>query len=190
MKDQESVGTEHVIFTLSLTFVLILGTLVYTYFSPRQKSNFLELSVLENGKVTDSRRGLEVGEAINLTLCINNKFGREVQTVVNLIISNQTTVTMPLRHNSLNLFEGVIKNEERLAIPLSLKIEEISMGESYVSIHEISINGERYEIESARSVNGSDFRFIFSLHEYNLNTTSIDDSNQLWNQIWFNLTTT
>ncbi len=190
MKVQESEGTEHVIFTLSLTFVLILGTLCYTYFSPRQKSKFLEFSVLENGKVSDSRRGLEVGEAINLTLCINNKFGKEVQTLVDLTISNQTTVTIPLQYNSLNLFEGVIKNEEQLAIPLSLKIEEIVVRDYYVSIHEISINGERYEMEKVCSVNGSNFRFIFSLYEYTVKTRSFDDPNQLWNQIWFNLTTT
>jgi len=190
LKAKESEGTEHVIFTLSLTFILILGTLCYTYFSPRQKSTFLQFSVLEDGKLADSRRGLKVGEAINLTLCIKNKFGREAQTFIDLSIWNQTTVTMPLQYNGLKLFEGVIKNEEQLVIPLSLKIEEISVVNRYVYIHEISINGERHEMVDIRSVNGSNFRFIFSLYEYNVNMRSFNDQTQLWNQIWFNLAST
>ena len=88
------------------------------------------------------------------------------------------------------MFEGVIQNEEQREIPFTFKIEEIAVEDRYVTISEISINGERYETEDVRSVNGANFRLIFTLYEYNVNTGSFDNLNQLWNQIWFNLTLT
>lgn len=190
MKVQKSEGTEHLIFTLSLTFVFILGTFLYIYYSPRQKAKFLELSVLEDGKVTDSHREFGIDDGINFTLCINNQFGREIQTIIKFLIGNETTETPPLHISSVKVFEGVIQNEEQREIPFTLKIEEIAVEDRYVTISEISINGERYETEDVRSVNGANFRLIVTLYEYNVNTGSFDNLNQLWNQIWFNLTLT
>ena len=91
MRIQGSEGAEHVIFTLSLTFVLILGTLFYTYFSPRQKSKFVEISVLDEGNVSNVFKGIGVGDAVNLTLLINNKFGREIKIIIELRLGNETT---------------------------------------------------------------------------------------------------
>jgi len=189
LKTQGSEEKEHVIFTVSLTFVLILGTLFYTYFSPRQKSKFIEISVLEDGKTADVHKRLEVGDAVTLTLRINNKFGREVHTFIELKLGNETTETL-LLHNGIRVFEGVIQNGERTEIPLTLIIEEAVVEDRYGSISEISINGERYETEDVSSINGTIFRFIFSLYKYNVDTGNFDNPNQLWNQIWFNLTTT
>lgn len=189
MKTRGSEAAEHVIFTLSLTFVLILGTFLYTYFSPRQKSKFVEISVLDDGNVSDVSKGIGVGDAVNLTLLINNKFGREIKTIIELKLGNETTET-PLSHNSITVFEGVIQNEEQREIPLTLRIEDVVVEDRYVSISEISVNGESHRTEDVSSINGTDFRFIFSLFEYNGDVRSFGNTNQLWNQIWFNLTTT
>jgi uncharacterized membrane protein len=189
LKTQRTEGAEHVIFTLSLTFVLILGTLVYTYFSPREKSKFVEISVLDDGNVSNVFKGIGVGEAVNLTLLINNKCGREIKTIIELKLGNETTET-PLLHNSIRFFEGVIQNEEQREIPLTLRIEEVVVEDRYVSISEISVNGESHGTEDVSSINGTNFRFIFSIFEYNGDVGSFGNTNQLWNQIWFNLTTT
>ena len=93
-------------------------------------------------------------------------------------------------HNSIRVFEGVIQNEEQREIPLTLKIEEVVVEDRCVSISEISVNGGSHLTEHVSSINGTNFRFIFSLFEYNRNVGSFGNSNQLWNQIWFNLTTT
>ncbi len=177
------------IFTLSLTFVLILGTLLYTYFSPRQKSKFVEISVLDDESVSDAFKGIGVGDAVNLTLLINNRFGREIKTIIELKLGNETTET-PFLHNSIRVFEGIIQNEEQREIPLTLRIEEVVVEDRYVSISEISVNGETHGTEDVSSINGTNFRFIFSLFEYNGDVGSFGNTNQLWNQIWFNLTTT
>ena len=177
------------IFTLSLTFVLILGTIFYTYFSPRQKSKFVEISVLDDGNASDVFNGVGVKDVFNLTLLINNKFEREVKIIIELKLGNETTET-PLLRNSIRVFEGVIQNEEQREIPLTLRIEEVVVEDRYVSISEISVNGEIYRTEDVSSINGTNFRFIFSLFEYNGNMESFGNTNQLWNQIWFNLTTT
>jgi len=189
LRTQGSEGAEHVIFTLSLTFVLILGTLFYTYFSPRQKSKFVEISILDDGNASNVFKGIGIGDAFNLTLLINNKFGREIKTIIELKLGNETTET-PLLRNSIRVFEGVIQNEEQREIPLTLRIEEVVVEDRYVSISEISVNGESHGTEDVSSIDGTNFRFIFSLFEYNGDIGSFGNTNQLWNQIWFNLTTT
>ena len=172
----------------------------------RESEAFLTMSTLGSDMKVENyfpknNNTISVGEHIVWYVNVHNAMNDPEYVLIKIKLLNSTQV-MPAYGSNQTTLEPTILELPHLVpanatwiAPLNWTIVEAINQNGHVNIKRMTINGEETAILDSRSVNGQDFRMVLELWRYNNDSkdfefgwSSLQDTRNVWNQIWFNVT--
>jgi hypothetical protein len=198
----------HLVF-VSVCLVFVLGACapVAMAYLPRSGEPFMALAVLgEKGMAEKYYPGddpsIEVGEEVHWTLYLYNHMGEARYVAVRVKLLNSTmlapnsTSCSPSPAPVVYEVRRVLLDNETWLYPLDWSLLNVSWDSESIMIDGLMINGRPFQT-GVEAVHGYNFRVVLELWGYEESSegfifgwASDGESRCVWNQIWFNTTST
>ena len=196
-----------------LTAFAVVATLVtsgvaYSILHPVPSEQFFAMWILGSGGLAEhyypgDDPNLRSGEEVNWTLGLYNHMGSLQYVVVRVKLLNSTIASpdeltgTPSPAAPILEFTRILVDNETWSIPFEWRIERLASRGETLLLTGLSIDRAYFSGELVTAISGSNYRFVFELWFYDLQSNSLAFSwvtggvrHSVWTQIWFNATAT
>jgi hypothetical protein len=194
---------------LLVVFVVVLvisEMIVYVSTTPRPKEQFFQLYIVGANRIAadyypNNDSNIRSGEWVRWYVGVTDLMGNMQFVAIRVKLANQT-ISPP---NDLNMepspaplaveFMRFILDNETWEFPFMWRISNASSIDGSTRILELQINNQTIPVQDWSSRNGYNFRVIFELWTWNVDTAGFEfgwrtasEHRVAWLQIWFNIT--
>lgn len=180
--------------------------MVYVATTPRPYEQFFQLYVLGSNRSAgnyypNGDPNIRLGDTVVWYVGVTNSMGNVQLVTIRVKLGNETVMspsnnqTQPSPAPLITEFKRFIKNNETLETQFAWRILNVTAVENSTRILELGINGETYRLVDSSASNGYNFRFIFELWTWQVESNSFQfgwsagaQRRAAWLQIWFNMT--
>jgi len=190
-----------------LILLIVFELIVYVSTTPRPSEQFFQLYVLgANHMASDYYPGnnsnIQPNVDVRWYLGVTNLIGSVQLVTLRVKLGNQSipppndTQAIPSPAPVVAEFMRFLQNNETWEVQFSWRISNATAAEGSTRILELGINNETYALQGWSARNGYNFRMIFELWTWNLQSEGVqfgwfagNERHAAWLQVWFNVTT-
>jgi uncharacterized membrane protein len=189
-------------------FLIAFEMIAYVATTPRPREQFFQFYVLGAHHLAadyypNNDSNIQVGQLVKWYIGVTDLIGSMQLVAVRVKLGNETisapndTQSQPSPAPLVTEFMRFIQDNETWAFPFVWRISNISTVDRSTRILQLEINNQTLSVRSSSARDGNNFRLIFELWTWNLDTSDFEfgwrtttEHRVAWLQIWFNVTAT
>jgi uncharacterized membrane protein len=180
--------------------------IAYVATTPRPREQFFELYVLGSKRMAadyypNNNTDISPSDTVTWYLGATNSMGNVQLVELRVKLGNQTIKPPDDQHTQsspaplITKFKRFTQDNETWEFPFVWRVTNVRFANNSTHILELEINGETFQVVDCSARSGYNFRLIFELWTWNLDTAGLEfgwwtttEHRVAWLQIWFNAT--